>query len=127
MIVVDASVLVAQLDAGDALHARAVDALLETAAQPLGCSPITLAEVLAGPARADRLDEARAAVTELGVTEIPFGEQASVRLATLRARTALKLPDCCVLLAAQDAHAGAVLTFDGRLAQAVQRLGLGVG
>jgi predicted nucleic acid-binding protein len=124
VIVVDASVLIAHLDDSDALHARAGDALLEVADQALGCSPITLAEVLVGPARRDRLDAARAAVGELGVAAIPLGDDAPARLAALRASSGLKLPDCCVLLAAQDADAEAVLTFDGALAREVERLGL---
>ena len=127
MIVVDASVLIAHLDARDALHARAGDALLEAANRRLGCSPITLAEVLVGPARRDRLDAARAAVAELDVEEIPLGEDAPVRLAALRAGSGLKMRDCCVLLAAQDAAAEAVLTFDDALAREVERLGLRAG
>ena len=127
MIVVDASVLIAHLDERDALHARAGDALLEAANRRLGCSPITLAEVLVGPARRDRLDAARVAVAELDVEEIPLGEDAPVRLAALRAGSGLKMPDCCVLLAAQDAAAEAVLTFDDALAREVERLGLRAG
>ena len=121
MIVIDASVLIAHLDQNDAQHDRALDALLATAEQTLGCSPITLAEVLVGPARAGRLGDARAAVTDLGVGEIPLGDDAAARLASLRAETTLKMPDCCVLLAAEDAQAEAVLTFDVRLARAAER------
>jgi predicted DNA-binding protein (UPF0278 family) len=40
------------------------------------------------------------------------------------AGTGLKMPDCCVLLAAQDATAEAVLTFDEALAREAERLGL---
>ena len=127
MIVVDASVLIAHLDERDALHARAGRALLEAADRRFGCSLITLAEVLVGPARHNRLDTARAAVAELEIEAIPFGEDAPVRLASLRAESGLKLPDCCVLLAAQDAAADAVLTFDDALARAVERLGLRAG
>jgi predicted nucleic acid-binding protein len=121
VIVVDASVLIAHLDENDALHERAVDALLASAAQPLACSPITLAEVLVGPARAGRLRDARSAIADLGVTEIALGDGAAARLAALRAETALKMPDCCVLLAANDAQAEAVLTFDVRLARAAEQ------
>ena len=127
MIVVDASVLIAHLDERDALHARAGDALLAAADRRLGGSPITLAEVLVGPARRDRLDAARAAVAELDVEEIALGEDAPVRLAALRAGSGLKMPDCCVLLAAQDSGAEAVLTFDDALAREVERLGLLAG
>ena len=119
MIVVDASVLIAHLDERDGQHERAVQALLEVVEQPLGCSPITLAEVLVGPARHDRLEAARDAVVALGVEEIPFAGDAPARLASLRVATGLKLPDCCVLLAAQDAGAE-ILTFDDRLARAAR-------
>lgn len=121
MIVVDASVLIAHLDESDALHDQAVDALLAAVNQPLACSPITLAEVLVGPARAGRLHDARTAVADLGVVEIALGGDAAGRLAALRAETALKLPDCCVLLAAEDAQAEAVLTFDDRIARAAEQ------
>jgi predicted nucleic acid-binding protein len=126
VIVVDASALIAHLDQSDALHDRAVEALLAAADQPLACSPITLAEVLVGPARAGRLHDARTAVADLDVVEITLGDDAAARLATLRAETALKMPDCCVLLAAEDAQAQAVMTFDDRLARAAERRGLAV-
>jgi predicted nucleic acid-binding protein len=45
------------------------------------------------------------------------------RLAALRVETRLRLHDCCVLLAAQDAD-GTVLTFDDRLEREATRLGL---
>jgi predicted nucleic acid-binding protein len=121
VIVVDASVLIAQLDRNDALHNRAVEALLATAERSLGCSPITLAEVLVGPARAGRLGEARSAITALGIAEVPLGDDVAARLAQLRAETALRMPDCCLLLAADDAQAEAVLTFDDGLARAAKR------
>ena len=121
MIVVDAGVLIAHFDENDALHDQALDALLATAEQTLGCSPITLAEVLVGPARAGRLRDARSAVTDLGVAEVPLGDAAAGRLAELRAETALKMPDCCVMLAAEDGQAEAVLTFDERLARAARQ------
>jgi predicted nucleic acid-binding protein len=124
VIVLDASVLIAHLDAGDALHTRADEALLAAADVPLGCSPITLAEVLVGPARRGKLDAARAALAALEVREIQLGDDAPVRLATLRAGTSLKLPDCCVLLAAEDASADALLTFDSALARAAEGLGV---
>jgi len=97
---------------------------MRAADQRLGCSTVTLAEVLVGPARRARLDAARAALLQLDVAEIPLAEDAPARLATLRVETWLKFPDCCVLLAAQDAGADAILTFDEPLAREVERLGL---
>ena len=46
-------------------------------------------------------------------------------MATLRAGTRLRLRDCCVLLAAESA-AGAVATFDEKLATAARQLGIAV-
>ena len=70
------------LDENDALHDQALDALLEAAEQPLVCSLITLAEILVGPARAGRLRDARAAIADLDVVEIPLGDDAATRLVT---------------------------------------------
>lgn len=125
MIVVDASVLIAHLDEHDAQHSEAVAALLDIADQPLAASPLTVAEVLVGPARQDRLDAAVDALQQLELQEIPFAADAPARLAILRVTTGLKLPDCCVLLAAQDGKAEAILTFDDRLGREAEQLGLG--
>ena len=54
---------------------------------------------------------------EIGVTEIPLPPDAAVQLAELRVESGVKMPDCCVLLAAITSH-GAVATFDSRLANA---------
>ena len=126
MIAIDASVVVAHLDERDARHELAVERLLEAAEQRLAASPITIAEVLVGPARAGRLEAARAALRDLGLHEVPLAADAPVRLAALRADTNLKLPDCCVLLAAQDGPAGSILTFDERLGVEARGLGLTV-
>lgn len=117
MIVLDASVLIAHLDATD-VHHRHADELLESfAPEPLGASPITLAEVLVGPARAGQLDRAASAIALLDVARIDLADDAPLRLAMLRASTGLKLPDCCVLLAAERSG-GVLSTFDDRLATA---------
>lgn len=125
MIVLDASVLIAHLDAQDACHERAKAMLLASANHPLGASSITIAEVLVRPARNGKLDVVRSAIQELQVEEIPIPEGAAARLAILRAETGLKLPDCCVVLAAQDVYASVVLTLDDQLAKRVGELGFG--
>jgi predicted nucleic acid-binding protein len=123
VIVLDATVLIAHLDSSDAHHDAAAARLLELAHEPFGASSITLAEVLGGPARAGRLADAQAALRALGVAELRLPVDAAERLAALRAATELKLPDCCVLLAAEDAQAR-LLTFDARLARDAARRGL---
>lgn len=74
MIVLDASVLIAHFDATDSHHDRAGELLLRAAdqEQPLAASPITLAEVLVGPARTGRLDQATAALDQLRVQIAAF-------------------------------------------------------
>jgi predicted nucleic acid-binding protein len=125
VIVLDASVLIAHFDASDAHHDRATQLLLDAADEALGASPVTLAEVLVGPARVDRLDPALSAIRTMGVENVALTEDAPARLAGLRATTRLQLPDCCVLLAAVTAGAD-VATFDDRLVAAASELGLHV-
>ncbi len=115
MIVLDASVLIAHLDTTDVHHDRAGSLLLDVAGEPMGASPLTLAEVLVGPARAGQLDRGTALLRQLDVASVALDGDAPARLAAMRAGTNLKLPDCCVLLAAEQTH-GAVATFDDRLA-----------
>lgn len=125
MIVLDASVLIGHLDGNDLHHQRARDLLEESGASPLGASSISLAETLVAPARAGRLAAAHDALGRIGIAELALGAEAPARLARLRADTGRKLPDCCVLLAAQD-HEGAVASFDADLLKAARALGLEV-
>jgi len=126
VIVLDASVLIAHFESTDAHHARATQLLTDAADEPLGASPLTLAEVLVGPARTGKLDAARTAIRELEIASIALADDAPAGLAELRASTRLRLPDCCVLLAAGTAGGAEVATFDDRLAAAAVDLGLRV-
>lgn len=125
MIVLDASVLIAHLDGRDPHHESAVTLLREHSTELLGASQISLAETLVAPARAGRLEEAQEALERIAIRELAFGHRASPRLASLRVETGLKLPDCCVLLAAQD-HYGGVASFDRNLRQRAGDLGIPV-
>jgi hypothetical protein len=80
---------------------------------------------LVGPARTSQLEAARGAIAELAIAEIPLAADAAARLASLGADTNLNLPDCCVLLAALEAGAESVLTFDDRLICEATPLGFG--
>lgn len=122
MIVLDASVLIGHLDATDAHHRRASALLMDLAAEPLAASPLSLAEALVGPARAGQLDRVTAVLGQLGVTSVPLQDSAPVQLALLRAGTGLKMPDSCVLLAAEQVGC-VVATFDDRLAVAARERG----
>ncbi|MGI9118998.1 MAG: type II toxin-antitoxin system VapC family toxin [Acidimicrobiales bacterium] len=123
MIVLDASVLIAYLDGDDNHHAAAEALLTGAIDDDLGANPLTLAEVLIVPIRDGRLEPALTALRQLEVDELPFPSSTAVRLAQLRASTRLNMPDCCVLLAAEDTDA-AVASFDERLAYAAESRGL---
>jgi predicted nucleic acid-binding protein len=123
VIVLDASVLIAHLDGSDRHHRKARSLLETYSGEAFGASPITLAETLVSPARAGRLKDAEVALQRLGVKELALGGGSPGRLAELRAELGLKMPDCCVLLAAQD-HEGMVASFDSGLIAAARKLRL---
>jgi predicted nucleic acid-binding protein len=125
VIVLDASVLIAYLDGEDDHHAAAETLLAQAIDDDLAANSLTLAEVLVVPVRDGRLDQTLAALRDLEIQELPFPADTAVRLAQLRATAGLKMPDCCVLLAAEDA-AARVASFDERLAQAAEKRNLPV-
>ncbi len=119
MIVFDASFLIAYLDGHDDHHDAAEELLTRVIDEEFGFNSLTLAEVLVGPIRDGRLQSVRVVLRDLEVQELLFPANTAVQLAELRATTGLKMPDCCVLLAAENT-AGTVATFDERLAQAAE-------
>jgi predicted nucleic acid-binding protein len=125
VIVLDANVLIAHLNGSDRHHAGAGTLLETISSKPWGVSSVTLAEVLVYPARAGRLADAEAALVGLDVQELPLGGGAPGRMAEMRADFGLKMPDCCVLLAAQNNEA-ALATFDAELLSAAEKLGVEV-
>ncbi len=125
MIVLDASLLIAYLDGSDSHHDSAEALLVDAVNDDLGVNLLTLAEVLVAPTRTGRMDAVLEVLRDLDVESLPFTVDSAVRLAELRVRTNLRMPDCCVLLAAQDA-AASVASFDARLAQAAESLNLRV-
>ena len=125
MIVVDADVLIGYLDNDDAHHDSAVALLEREIDDQFVASSLTLAEVLVGPTRAGRVVDALGALRDLEVSEQPLPADAAVKLAELRATTGLRMPDCCVLLAAREVQAR-VASWDVRLNNAAKRIGLDV-
>ena len=122
MIVLDASILIAHLDASDSHHDRAEVLLANSGNEDLITSVVTLAEVLVGPSRSGIVDRALIALEQLGVTAVAIEPTGALRLALLRTETGLKLPDCCLLLTAEQADA-ALASFDLRLAAAARDRG----
>ena len=97
-VVLDASVLMAHFDPHDAHHDAATRLLIEMAGQALMAHPLTIAEVLVGPARVNRAVERRQSLREMRVNvidiNIDIDIEAPIRLAILRAQTGLRMPDC---------------------------------
>ena len=123
--VVDANIVIAHLDADNALHEEASAALATIPKPERGIAAITRSEVLVAFARAGILDQGRAVFTNLGITTLPLppADQWADSIATLRASTRLKTPDAIVLDAALRSHA-AVASLDFALRRAAQGAGL---
>jgi predicted nucleic acid-binding protein len=123
VIVLDASVIIGHLDAGDAHHEASTALLLAVAADDLTVHPLTLAESLVSAARADRITEVVADLERLRIRQLAGDIDQPVRLAVLRATTRLKLPDCVVLDTARQTGA-TLATFDDTLRAAAAELGV---
>jgi len=123
MIVLDACVLIAHLEAGH-VHAAIAANILDTE-EELAIHPLTLAELLVGAVRSGQENTVRQALGRIGIIVWHPDDEQPTRLARLRADTGLKLPDCCVLDTAQ-VQGAAVATFDDALGRAARHLGLAV-
>lgn len=125
MIILDASVLIAFLAGDDLHHAAAERFLADAIDDELVVNSLTLAEIFVAPVRDGHLEAVVAALAALDVHELSFPDETAVRLARLRAETGLKMPDCCILLAA-EAQGASIATFDGRLAKLAEKRGISV-
>lgn len=132
VVVLDASVLIAFFEAGDAFHERAVAAVTSAIerGEQLIANELTVAEFLVGPVRAGIADSAEARVADLGVDRREFPLSFAPRLAQIRHEAGVKLPDAAVLLTALDATengtvAVTVATLDQRLRAGALGYGLG--
>jgi predicted nucleic acid-binding protein len=127
--VLDAGVVIAGLDAGDAHHPATASAL--TTARDRGDSFVlpasAYAEVLVRPAARGVATVARvdAALDAMAISIADADRDIARRAAALRARHAgLRLPDALVIATAIELEADHLLTTDRRW-KALRRLGLG--
>ena len=127
MITLDASAVIAHLSPDD-LHHEVASGLIRAAAdEDLIMHRLNLAEVLVGGVRAGRGQEMLDDLEAMGVAvarpspEVADGE--ALRLAELRVRSGLKLPDCCALDTALSSGS-ALATVDQDLAKAARALHL---
>ncbi len=118
-LILDASVLIGLLDAGDAHHMRAVSDV--EAADLAGHALVAPASAYSGAlvafARAGRLSDARDAIAAMGIGVAPMTAAIAERAAQLRAKhNGLRLPDAIVVASARELSAQ-LLTYDDHLAR----------
>jgi predicted nucleic acid-binding protein len=114
MTVLDASVVIAFLDADDAHHAGALDAVERVRGQELVLPASAYAETLVDPWRAgpDAVTVVKQFLAELGIRIEPLTADVAERAARLRStHRSLRLPDALVLATA-DALDAIALTAD---------------
>lgn len=126
MIVLDASVLIAAMHPTDTHGSAAARIIRSYAGQgALVIHAVNLADALVGAIRAGQEERVRRAVHLLDLQVCADDAGAPWRWASLRATTALRMPDCCALDTAQ--REGAPLaTFDEQLAAVARSSGLQV-
>lgn len=119
--VLDASILLAYFDDDDPHSEDAAEILLSD--RQLAIGTVTLAESLAIAARDGRVGDRLADIREREVQEVALAPGSASQLAFLRVGTGLRMPDCCVLLAALSTYAWAIATRDDQLRAAAAGLG----
>jgi predicted nucleic acid-binding protein len=125
IVVLDASVVIAFLDASDTHHQAAVAALTSVGSEELVLPASAYSEVLVGPARRGRdvLAVVREFVTDLALRVAPLDSAIAERAAALRAaHRSLRLPDALVLATADTSNAASVLTADRSWAKISERV-----
>ena len=118
-LILDASVLIGLLDTADRHHNRAVDdvEVADSERHQLLLPASAYSETLVAFARARRLDEARRAITAMGISIVPLNDRIAEQAAELRAsHDRLRLPDAIVLATARDLG-GRLLSYDRRLSR----------
>ena len=127
MITLDAGVLIALFNAKDAHHEAAMKLLYAATRRDdlLYMNPLSQAEVLAKAAQQGGEKIYYEKIVSIGVVTLAAPTDTGVWLAQLRARTGLKLPDCAVILTAQQSGSK-IATFDHRLAREARALGITV-
>lgn len=121
--VLDASVIIAHLRKVDPHHDAAIEILLGGTPGRMLVHTVTLAEVLVGGARIGQGASMRDDIHSAGIVRAPSDDDEPLRLAELRVRTGLKLPDCCVLDVAMR-HRASLATFDNGLAAEARKCGV---
>lgn len=125
VIVADANVVIAASSPEHVHHDAAVRIVVAHGEDGITLHPLTMAEILVGPARAGAHTQARARLAAAGFGLPADGGPTPEQLALVRAETSLTMPDACVLATAE--HLGVALaTFDAQLARRATARGVTV-
>jgi predicted nucleic acid-binding protein len=125
LVVLDASALIALYDGKDAHHVWAVDMFIQTVDASLQMHPLTFAEVLVHPSRSGNLELFLEGIEGLDI-EIPImTNEHSLKLASIRHETGIRMPDAAVIELAVRTGA-ALATANANLARVAKKQGIGV-
>ncbi len=125
MIVLDANVLIAYLDADDAHHDAAVSLFEHRFLDGFSASVLTVAEALVHPTRHGRKDAALAALATIGIHALALDSSQAAELARVRHEYRLRMPDAVALHAAISTRSE-LATFDDALAAAATKAGVAI-
>ena len=115
LIVIEASVMIAALDAQDTLHAAAATMLDDHIGETLVLPASAFAEIMVGAHRAGRADPTRNGLHGSEVRVEPLTEEMADAAARLRARfPSIRLADALILGTAEVLDADHILTGDRR-------------
>jgi predicted nucleic acid-binding protein len=123
VIVFDAGVLIAHLDADDAFHNAATAFLGDNDEFEFGVNPLTLAECLVRPARGGDARQAFHALQGLRFEPTEVTADDAAGLAEVRAATGLRMSDALVLYTAER-HGAELATTDRSVARAAEHRGI---
>jgi predicted nucleic acid-binding protein len=124
-LILDASALIGLLDTADSHHDCASDDVeaADREGEQLLPPASAYSETLVAFARARRIQEAREAITSMGITVVSLTDTIAERAAELRARhRQLRLLEAIVLATAQELG-GRLLSYDRRLSQLAGKSG----
>ena len=123
MIVLDANVLIAFLDASDAHHDDAISLFEHRFLDGFSASALSVAEALVHPVRAGRQDSVAASLAVIGVEVLPLEPSQAAELARVRNQYRVRMPDAVALHAAISSGSE-LATFDDTLAAAARSAGI---
>lgn len=125
MIVLDAGLLIAVLDARDAHHSWANEVIVATADERIAASALSMAESLVRPVGVGVgvAADAERALRGLGLEVLAIAADDALPLAEVRAATGLRMPDAAVLFTAERMGA-ALATTDVQLGRVAAARGL---